>query len=429
MSNKVRKVKKKSTKVVKEDDFIGSTFGTPKGGVLTVVEKLPKIKGKNVKYLCECSICSEDKELFPELFEAHKGHLVGSLSNKPSVPCGCSYYKWSKKQYKIRIIRECKVRDYEFLGFLEWRDANTMLRLRCLKDGNVWDTTKISNFFAGNGCSVCAKLSTGAAHKLTDYESTLVFMGSGKFLDGTIFKRCERTNNVGHHVYFDMICPLCSYDKYVEEGLCSGVFTSHGSSLREGMLPCRCQRGYCFTREQYEFDIKVVCKEEGLTFLGWIGDYEGVYSKFLWVCSKGHLCSDTIVGSFLGGTRCMECHKLRRGNGNGYYEDRKYEQDYLYTMDFDTPYKVGRTFEVKERINRLKSKAALPHKPKLLQLYTATHEVVYDTEQEIPEELRKRGFQYYCNWTNECFTKDCWNVLQELLKVYVSAGVLTIVTQ
>lgn len=48
-----------------EDDFIGTTFPTPDGGVLTVVGWNGERQGcGSKKYTVECSICSKDKGCF-----------------------------------------------------------------------------------------------------------------------------------------------------------------------------------------------------------------------------------------------------------------------------------------------------------------------------------------------------------------------------
>jgi len=259
----------------KEDSFIGSNFDTPKGGVITVVgiSTSPRVDGHK-KYLCECSICSKDTELFPDLFESVKRGLTGSKSRKPRVICGCTKFKWSESQQVILVKREAALRGYTFSGWSGvFKGAKTKLHLYNPVTGNSWDSTTINNFNEGNG-------------------------------DPT----------------------------------------------------------------------------------------------------------------------------FRMNGGNGYYPERVEETDYLYVLDFLTPYKVGRTFNLKERRKNLKTEAHLPNKPEVLQLYTATHQTIYDTEQAIHAELRERGFQHYCNWTNECFTKDCWHILQEILEDYVSSGTLERVT-
>jgi len=93
-------------------------------------------------------------------------------------------------------------------------------------------------------------------------------------------------------------------------------------------------------------------------------------------------------------------------------------------MDFCVSTKVGRAFNIENRRTNLRRISGVVDKPEVLQSYTATHQVVFDTEQEIHAELRQRGFQHDCDWTNECFTKACWETLQELLEGFVREGVL-----
>ncbi|ATI17852.1 hypothetical protein [Aeromonas phage AS-yj] len=97
------------------DDFIGQTFPTPKGGVLTVVGIADRKSGTHKLYKLTCSICHEDKELFPELFESTKGNLVTGRA-----PCGCSNRtNWKPFQIEVIVGRLCKEMGYEYVGFPE----------------------------------------------------------------------------------------------------------------------------------------------------------------------------------------------------------------------------------------------------------------------------------------------------------------------
>lgn len=46
-------------------EFVGTQFPTPKRGVLTVIGVSEEKSGSSNKFLCECSICSKDEELWP----------------------------------------------------------------------------------------------------------------------------------------------------------------------------------------------------------------------------------------------------------------------------------------------------------------------------------------------------------------------------
>jgi hypothetical protein len=328
------------------DNFIGKTFPTPKGGTITIIDKLPNVKGKPIKYLCECSICSKDKELFPNHFQSVKSSLTGGKKNKPQIPCGCAKTPcWNEEQYKILVSRKAASKNYTFLGWSgEFKNALTKLVLFNPLTSNLWSTTTLDSFVNGG---------TEDPHL---YKNTRL---------------------------------IPEYLKLLE--------------------------------------VEQICDQEGLTFLGW-GDkgYVGHYTKFRWLCKEKHLCDNTILGSFLIGTRCMTCH-INSGNNNGYYQKRCFEEDYLYVMDFYDYIKVGRSFRPNTRAIEIKANAELDFKPDILQLYTANHSVVYDIEQSIHYTLREGGFQYSCSWTKECFTKSSYNLLQTLLDNYITAGSIKIV--
>jgi len=115
-----------------KDDFIGQTFPTPNGGRLTVVGVVGKSKNGIKIYSSTCSICSEDKELFPDLFESQKGHLVNG-----NVPCGCSKRtKWKPFQVEIITRRLCVDAGYEFLGFPEgYKNQRSKFSYNCPTHG------------------------------------------------------------------------------------------------------------------------------------------------------------------------------------------------------------------------------------------------------------------------------------------------------
>lgn len=134
-----------------KDNFIGQTFPTPNGGVLTVVGVVGK-SGSHKKYGLTCSICSEDKELFPELFESRKGSLVNG-----KVPCGCSKSpNWKPFQVEIIARRLCVDAGYEFLGFPEgYKNQRSKFEYNCPTHGK--QKVSYNNFVNdGSRCPSCA---------------------------------------------------------------------------------------------------------------------------------------------------------------------------------------------------------------------------------------------------------------------------------
>ncbi|ULG01805.1 hypothetical protein phiA047_0074 [Aeromonas phage phiA047] len=170
-----------------------------------------------------------------------------------------------------------------------------------------------------------------------------------------------------------------------------------------------------------------ICKENNYDAVGFSDGYKNIYSRFEYNC-KIHGKQEVNYNAFVsGGNRCNGCWKDRQrelGNLYGYYPERKDEQDYLYILNFDNKFiKVGRSFDISERIKGLRTTSKIPKKKIYkLRIFTATHQEVYDLEQELHSELRERNFQYYVDWSTECFENDCQFILNRLLDSNLVAG-------
>ncbi|CAL9956579.1 hypothetical protein VPHF99_0019 [Vibrio phage F99] len=114
-------------------------------GTLSVISSFHRNKVRH--FNLECSVCSQDKELWP----------VGSIIlpkgeiNRGTIPCRCHPIRtyWSEEQYKILIKRECGIRDYTFLGWNgRFRNYNTKLLLTNNKTGYSWGSTSITKFLS-----------------------------------------------------------------------------------------------------------------------------------------------------------------------------------------------------------------------------------------------------------------------------------------
>ena len=165
-----------------------------------------------------------------------------------------------------------------------------------------------------------------------------------------------------------------------------------------------------------------ICKEMDYNVAGFVDGYKNAYSRFEYIC-KTHGKQNVSYNNFVNhGTRCGGCAKdetIRRlredGNGNGYYPERKDETDFLYVLDFNSKFiKVGRSFDIEQRIKNLRTLSKIKKIYKL-RIFTATHQEIYDYEQDLHIELRERNFQHYVGWSSECFENDCQYVLNKLL--------------
>jgi hypothetical protein len=383
-----------------QKEFIGTTFPTPKGGVLTVVGVDKVKRGSNARFILECSICSQDKELFPERFLSEKGNLI-----EGKVPCGCgASVRWDETQYIIKIKRECEKRGYEFKGWVSnFKGVYTKLKLYNPVTENEWYTTNIDKFLNdGNGDPVEGREKTVEGSLKGDDVHIEAFMKTGVFLKGTIFTRNkERVDSRGSYSYWDVTCPECSNDVYFQNKLCNGVFTSYVGTLKLGQQPCRCGKSFRWTKEQRKFKIKNTLEKECSTWDGWVNlevGYENAKSKFKWICQKGHFCN-TSVNNFISGKRCKTCAMLE-SSCYGYYKDKTQEKDFLYVYIFKgLPYiKVGRTFEPDRRLKENQQRVNKyyhnkKHKISTVRLYSSTHEIIYNLEQYLVNKDTSRLFK------------------------------------
>ena len=135
-----------------QDDFCGTTFETPKGGVLTVVGH-NKLTGNKKRYYCHCSICHKDEDLFPELETIEKYWLV----KQHSVPCACSKaYHWNDRQYRLKLKND----DYQVISQKEIKRNKQKVKLECIYYGHEWEAT-VDNLLRGKGCPRCAAIKSG----------------------------------------------------------------------------------------------------------------------------------------------------------------------------------------------------------------------------------------------------------------------------
>lgn len=182
----------------------------------------------------------------------------------------------------------------------------------------------------------------------------------------------------------------------------------------------KCSNKYKPTEQEALQKCIDICKEMDYNVAGFVDGYKNAYSRFEYIC-KTHGKQNVSYNNFVNnGTRCIGCWKDRQidlGNGNGYYPERKDEQDFLYILNFNNKFiKVGRSFDIDERINGLKKPSESGIKNiKKLRIFTATHQEIYDYEQELHSELRERNFQHYVDWSTECFENESLFILNKLL--------------
>ncbi|WAW11578.1 hypothetical protein vBAcePPAc_0201 [Aeromonas phage vB_AceP_PAc] len=197
--------------------------------------------------------------------------------------------------------------------------------------------------------------------------------------------------------------------------------------INKGSGCAKCSNKYKPTEQEALQNCVDICKEMNYDVIGFVDGYRTANkTRFEYIC-KIHGKQNVNYSSFVNnGSRCKGCWKDRQleilrdnGNGNGYYPERKDETDFLYVLDFDGKFiKVGRSFDVDERINSLRTASKIPKKRiNKLRIFTATHQEIYDYEQELHSELREHNFQYYVGWSTECFDNDALFILNKMLDI------------
>lgn len=348
--------------------MVGLEIKTKFGNTLTVKEII-KVGGYE-SFICECSVCSLDGELFPYgSIRGYKSHI-----NKGHTPCGCSNScRWSEQQICVRIERLCKDLGLVFIGFTEqYKGHKTKLAIYSPELEETFYEININNLFSrknGNG-------------KISDEKITENFKKHIKLRN----KNFKRGGNC-----WEYTCEVCSFDEYVKNGLCSGMFKSKTKSLNKGCTSCRCSDKYRWTQEQREYQITKRCKELGYTFKGWCDKYKNGSSKFIMVCDKNHETEKSIDAFLNAKTGCRDC-KYSTGY-NGFYQNRLQDKDYLYIMKFKNDFiKIGRTFNLESRMEGttgiIKSSGYSMENINIVAVFHGTHAKIYEAEQRLLHKLR-----------------------------------------
>lgn len=248
--------------------FLGKKITTKTGSIVTMVSYAEVTTSKHPRYVCICSVCSEDSELWPygSIETAKCSLAIGMFS------CGCaSIVKWKEWQYVIRMKRLCGELGYTFIGWSgAFKGAKTLVAF-VNKDERV-NPLKIISYVNIN------KL-TGGAKDPNQFPITISENSSKELNLITLYKnlpkgvqlrRSEKNEWYGN-TYIDYHCPICADDKFSRETNSDGWFI--GASyhrLSKGELPCRCSVGFARSEGYARWEIneglssikgKIICTD------------------------------------------------------------------------------------------------------------------------------------------------------------------------
>lgn len=237
------------------------------------------------------------------------------------------------------------------------------------------------------------------------------FMNTGAYPEGTLFWRSPRKDvNSGSYWYYQ--CPICKKDP---ELFGDAVYEANISFFKKGNNLCGCRRTPKWTQEQYKVKIDRVCREKDIVFNGYLhneGETKACAKTYLSLtCNAGHTWNTTNIDSFINRrTSCPICGSLTEG-GIGYYTLKKDYTDYLYLLGFDNFFKIGRTFNLKERFVKIRSVSN--YNFTVLGIYEGKHSSIFEIEQTILSTYRSN--RYPVGWTKETLQmsvlSDCITLL------------------
>lgn len=360
--------------------YIGYAYKTSFGNTLIAKEYFTNnYKGK---YIVECDVCSTDSELFPF------GSIVTSGSSliKNRCVCGCNpKYKHSEQQYVIKILRRCEELGYDYLGFKgSYTGYDTKVILHNKNTGNTWDTASIQTF-----------LLVGVKDPQEHFNNLPTIFSKPDEYHIQKFIRSGSFNNVKDWIHlnknkWNYTCNICSFDEYVVNGLCSGVFSATAGHLKSGKLSCRCSPTFRWSTEQREYQLSKVMKEKGWAFSYWIdGEYKNGNSSFKWFCDFGHE-NTTTFNNFIKRESCKHC------SSNGFNPSNP---ALIYIVRWEdlksgfTCLKYGITNKtVKSRVTNQKAKSTM--KPSVL--YTFHSECGCDIE-SCEKEIKSKVGNNFCD--------------------------------
>ena len=110
----------------------------------------------------------------------------------------------------------------------------------------------------------------------------------------------------GSNKKYTVECAICKEDT---ELFGDGRFLVRKKDLLKGTLPCGCSDAPRWTKEQYEIKLLRLCEESDFKFLGWYGEYRGIYSRVLVSCPVHGQLEHKSINDFLSGRRCIECRR------------------------------------------------------------------------------------------------------------------------
>lgn len=237
---------------------VGYIWPTPKS-FIRAVSLLPDRNGHRV-FSLECSVCSQDSELWPP------GNIVGKVTklNRGVIPCGCSANpKWSTAQNVVRARRAAASTG---LRIEKWLTPSRLL-LTCIAHGPLEKSLK-HLVTGGTGCLACwheaLRLpATEVSRRLTERQAETgvqVLSRTGSRLKLKCPQHGEYETSIDAFVRQKCGCPSCAFGGfkphkraalYVLKSDCNGyIKVGISGSIKRRMQKLHLQTPFYFTLEK-----------------------------------------------------------------------------------------------------------------------------------------------------------------------------------
>lgn len=397
---------------MKAIEFIGSKFQTPKDGTLNVIGIAGK-KNEEIVFNVECSICSLDKNMFPDYFIMKRRDLKAG-----KIPCACS------KNYSYGILND------PYLGTEIKTPKGGILKVEKVIGRNS------SGPIYGISCSICS-LDSELFPKLFN-------TSKGNLKNNQIPCACSPTKRWNQEQCVIRAKRRCDEIGYTFVGFPDGYKTNkskmqylcpkHGLqtcqfsnfiNIGHGCPKCGKETGSSKLRNTNAVDlVKSRCDELGYYFVSFPDGYVNWKSIFEYMCPSHGLQTCQYNAFMSAKTKCPKC----TGN-RGFQKDEKAT---LYIVKWtnsngDCWFKFGITGKENPE-KRMKQQVSL-HKRTMNEILTYEirymcswddGNIVYSLEREFVEIQNKYGTycnkEMMCDGFTETITLESVKDLQEAIK-------------
>ncbi len=209
-------------------------------------------RANNAYFKAECSMCKDDKELFPQGWEVY----MSNLRQGRSLSCKCSVSpKLSAVQWEILCKRIASDRGLTFRRLGEWLGNNkTKVYINCILCEAEASITSIDRFKNSPDLCLYKCASCLSEHRTTqmvnqrndpafvanlvessrlittksEEELIAIFISTGSYSEGTSFVKKDK-DVCGSRACWEVYCPDCN-----------SYASAHYGTLQKGCRPCAC---------------------------------------------------------------------------------------------------------------------------------------------------------------------------------------------